>query len=248
MFRSIIARIQTREAAPFWSLATAVVFTVAYIIVYIAAQAIAITLTGGNLAAPNLNYLPLGVGIAGLINAAVILQWVARRAANGTSAQTLLRLAQTALPTVIVLLISLASAYLIDLIGVLTRLKGSQIVPPTFEVLRDPNTSFVAWAVAVVVVLIVQPLGEGLTFHGLLYPALATRYRSWVAILGTAALFTLVNLILAGQGGVWYAALQPFLMMVVVGMVRAYTQSTRAAILARAMFGLFFVLSALLLK
>jgi len=245
MFRSIIARIQTREAEPFWSLTTAFIFTVAYIIVYIAAQAIAITLTGGNLAAPNLSYLPLGVGIAGLINAAVILRWVAQRA---TSAQTLLRLAQTALPTVIILLISLASAYLIDLIGVLTRLKSSQIVPPTFEVLRDPNTSFVAWAVAVIVVIIVQPLGEGLTFHGLFYPALATRYRSWVAILGTAALFTLVNLILAGQGGVWYAALQPFLMMVVVGMVRAYTQSTRAAILARAMFGLFFVLSALLLK
>jgi hypothetical protein len=53
-------------------------------------------------------------------------------------------------------------------------------------------------------------------------------------------------IVLAAGSGVWYSLIQPFIMAMVMVLVRAYTQSTQSAIVARAMFGLFFVISVVL--
>src|SRR5512141_582193 len=127
MLRSIRQRLTATEPAPSWAAGSALLFAFVYIVVWIAAQSFAVTVTGGDLSRPTQSGLALGVLIAALINAVVVIQWVNRRT-NG-AAVTALRLFQTPiLPLFLVVLLSLGAAWLIDLIGVLTGLKGSQIV------------------------------------------------------------------------------------------------------------------------
>lgn len=60
-----------------------------------------------------------------------------------------------------------------------------------------------------------------------------------------ALLALVVSLIISASPGIWYALIQPFFMALIVSGVRAYTQSARAAVVARIAFGVFFVLIAL---
>jgi hypothetical protein len=246
-FQRFFQRLQAAEPAPLWSLTSAGLFCLALIVVFIAGQAIAVTLTGGNLASPSATSIPLGIAIACIVNTIVVLQWVGRRVNKGTAAQAL-RLQPTAQPPLfVIILMGLGGAYLIDLIGVLTNLKAGQTVPPAFDNLRDPNV-FGWWALAAVVIIVIQPIGEEITFRGLLYPSVAARFGNLASIILTTLVYTLFNAMIFGQGIAWYIVIQPLLMALWVGIIRAYTQSTRLAMVGRAMFGLFFVLSALILR
>jgi membrane protease YdiL (CAAX protease family) len=249
MFQKIMQRIQAAEPAPIWSLGSAFLFTGAFILVSILAQTLVVTVFGGGLAPIiNPNAVAVGVGLACLLNAVVIVQWVARRVKGGSVAGALRYAQSSPLPVFVVVLLGLAGAYAIDLLGVLINAKGGLIVPPEFVTLTAPADGLLYWAVAALIIIVVQPIGEELLFHGLLYPALAAQFRNIGALLGTAAIYAIVHLVLSSQGSIWFAVLQPFLMAAWVGILRAYTQSTRVAIITRAMFGLFFVLSALILS
>ena len=125
----------------------------------------------------------------------------------------------------------------------LTKFKGDQVVPPALSVLVGPVGT--AWVLAAIVAIVLQPIGEELLLRGLLYPALAGRLGSIRAILLTSAVSVGLAVVLAGPYA-WYAAIQPLLMALVVTTLRAHTKSTQMAIVSRAMFGLFFVLSALI--
>ncbi len=244
MLRSIRQRLASAEAIPPWSLTSALLFAFVYVIVWIAAQSFAVAATAGDLSRPTPSALALGALIACILNAIVVFQWVSRRARE--NAIQALRVFQTpALPLFVVVLLSLGAAWLIDLIGVLTVLKGSQIVPPALEVLIQSDAPAIGWIVAAVTAIVIQPIGEELTYRGLLYPALAARFGNELSILMTSAVFTVVMAVLAGPLP-WYALIQPLLMSLWVTGIRAYTQSTQMAMVARAAFGLFFVLSALI--
>src|SRR5258708_2049507 len=64
--------------------------------------------------------------------------------------------------------------------------------------------------------------------------------------LGAAWAIDLSSVLTGGTADPWYSLLQPFLMLLVVALVRAYTQSTQSAIVARAFFGVFFVVAAVI--
>lgn len=142
------------------------------------------------------------------------------------------------------LLLCLGIAWTIDLAGRLLNLTAGQIVPPTLEVLRGGEP--LGFLLGVLLAVVFQPVAEGLLFGGVLYPSVArVGSDNRIGIVGGALVYMLVALLTSSSQGQWYALIQPFFMMLVVLSARAYAQSTRTAIVARAAFGVFFVLAAL---
>jgi membrane protease YdiL (CAAX protease family) len=242
---NVLQKIKLPESAPIWSLISAGVFVIGYIIVWIAAQALAVAITGSDLSQPSNGAQALGALISSVLMAIVIVQWVRPRAAKlpGGWRDALHMETSHTLPLFVCILLGLASAWAIDLIGVLLKLKGIQVVPPSLGSLVGPVT--VSWVVAAVVALLALPIGEELLLRGLLYPALADRVGNLAAIALTSLIGMLLAILLAGPLP-WYAIIQPLLMGLVLTTLRAHTKSTQMAIVARTMFGLFFVLSALI--
>jgi membrane protease YdiL (CAAX protease family) len=150
------------------------------------------------------------------------------------------------LPIFFVILLGIGTAWAIDLIGVLLHLKGDQIVPQVLEALRAPIG--ISWVLTAVFAIVLQPIADGLIFYGLLYPVLARDVKNNIAAsIAVAIIYTVVNAAFFNSGANnWFAFIQPFLMALVIALLRAYSQSTLSAVVARAAFGLFFVLAALI--
>src|SRR5258707_13482879 len=161
----IVQRIRARETPPNWSLMLALFFILAFVILWIAGQYIAATLTGDFNST-----LAVGAMIGCVIVSAVIGQWARRRMPDHWIDE--LRLRQPMKPPVyVVVLVGLGAAWAIDLVGVLLKIQGAQVVPPVVELLRGPVNA--AWIIAAILVIFAQPVAEGLIFCGLVYPALA---------------------------------------------------------------------------
>jgi len=241
MLQGFMQRVRTPDKAPSWSATTALLLTLGFAVIWIAAQVIGVTLSGGDLTVPSVTGQVIGAAIASVVIALVVIQWV-RRSAPDWRVALHLETSHT-LPLFLCLLIGLGGAWAIDLFGVLTQLKGGQIVPPALSALVAPVNA--AWILAAIVAIVLQPIGEELLLRGMLYPTLAGRLGNVRAILLTSAVSVGLAVILSGPYA-WYAALQPLLMALVITTLRAHTRSTQMAIVARAMFGLFFVPSALI--
>ncbi|MEP7287220.1 MAG: CPBP family glutamic-type intramembrane protease [Chloroflexota bacterium] len=241
----ILRRIGEREAVPTWSLLLAVFVVVAYAILWIAGQALVVTVSGGDFSIPTSGILVFGASLGSLVSAAGVLQWARRR--MGKDWINGLRLRHPINPSVFVIVLTgLGTAWAIDLIGLLLKLKGDQILPPILDSLRGPITA--AWIAAAVFALLIQPFAEGLIFYGLLFPVIARDFgNNWLAAFIVAVIYTILNAAIFNvSAGTWFLLIQPFLMAMVVGLIRAYTQSTQSAMIARALFGLFFILAALI--
>jgi membrane protease YdiL (CAAX protease family) len=103
---------------------------------------------------------------------------------------------------------------------------------------------FISWALAFVMMVVLQPLAEELVFRGILQPALRQSFGLWPGYLVSAALYGLFHLITYSSPSgdafsLWYGLLAPFIAGLIFGAVRLYTGSTRAAVLTHAAFGLF---------
>jgi membrane protease YdiL (CAAX protease family) len=242
---SFMRRLQAQESPPPWSALTGLGFVVAYVVLLIAGQIVAITLSGSRFDAPSPGALSVGALLGSLVAAGGIVQWARRRLPAPWIDRLRLRSGLRP-PVFVIVLIGLGAAWAIDLVGVLLKLKGDDIVPPALSALSGPIG--IAWILAAILAVVAQPVAEGLVFAGVLYPALAHTLRNNVlASLVVAIIYAVISAAFLSTGaGTWYAIIQPFLMVLVMSLVRAYTQSTQSAIVARVLFGLFFVLTALI--
>ena len=237
-------RFQKQESPPQWPLGTALFFVVGYAVLLIAGQVFAVTITGGNFSGLPPFVLALGTFFGGLGTIAGIVLWARRRAPKAWIDN--LRLRQPVKPPVtLVALFGLGAGWAIDLVGVLLKLKGDQVLPPVLDALRGPVG--LSWLIVAIVALLVQPIAEGLVFAGILYPVLARSVKNNLsAVILTALIYMVVNLaVLSSGAGAWYTLIQPFLMALAMALTRAFMQSTQSAIVARMFFGLFFILAAL---
>jgi membrane protease YdiL (CAAX protease family) len=243
--RTFFNRLCAREQPSPWTVGLALAFVAAYAVLWVAALSVVSILTGEvNASLPSNRTLALSALLGGLVVGVGLIQWARRRSGQQWTAVLRLREPSQRNAQLLIVLLSLGLAWAIDLAGAVLRLKGGQIVPPVLDSLRQPE--IFAWLVAALVALIVQPIAESLIFSGILYPALARIFSdNRIAIIIVSLIYMLVSLVLSAAPGQWYMMLQPLLMALVVNSVRAYYQSTRAAILARLAFGLFFVLAAL---
>ncbi|MBC7814346.1 MAG: CPBP family intramembrane metalloprotease, partial [Burkholderiales bacterium] len=107
-----------------------------------------------------------------------------------------------------------------------------------------------AWVAAVLLMVLAQPIAEELVFRGILFPALRAATGAWAGLFLSALLYGTFHLLTyappqEGLVGVWYGLFAPLLAGLVIGGIRAYTGSTRAAIVMHVGFGIFAVLKAL---
>jgi hypothetical protein len=240
-----MARLRATEPPSAWRLTNAAAFVLAYILFSIVwLLSVSVLSDEAQSGMPSARTLTLSALLTALVVTLGILQWARRRfRQNWLSA---LRLLSPRRPAALlaILLLSLGIAWTIDLVGRLLNLTAGQIVPPTLEVLRQGEPF--GFALGLLLAILLQPVADGLVFSGLLYPSLARLSGdNRIAILGVALTYMLVTLLTSSSQGQWYALIQPFCMMLFVLGVRAYAQSVRAAIVARAAFGIFFVLAAL---
>lgn len=241
--QSVLSRLLAREAAANRSLTTAIYFVIAYVVLWIASFTFVSVLRGETNGSPSAATMVYGALLSGIVTSIGVIQWARRRLGAVWYEQLRLQAAR-GLPLAAIFIFSLGCAWAIDLIGFLLKLKSGQFTAPLFGVLLGPVS--LPWIAAALVAVAIQPAAESLVFSGILYPALAQQFKdNRVTILVTAVITTITALLIAVRQESWYALIQPFFMGLIVIGVRAYTQSTRSALVARVAFGLFFVLAAL---
>lgn len=245
----LMTRLSREEPAPTWGLAAAV----GYVIGAFAAVVVGTTLTSSIFGDQPTTFI-IGWSVAMILVALVITVTRNRTPQDGEA----LRIGETRAPLPIVLLLSLGVAILFDLISLIVV----DTPWPVPELLHYFNTNVspmrvldvgvMAWILAVLFMVVFQPIGEELVFRGVVFPSLRANLGVWSGFFITAvfhAVFHLVSYAPSGGGGnfalTWYSLILPFLNGLYITGVRAYTGSTRAAIAAHAGIGLFLVLRAL---
>lgn len=249
----MLKRLALLEPAPPWSLYAGIGAVVAMFLAIIVGATLATTLLAATPAQPLAGWV-----IGGTITIAFVA--ITRRRTPAESAALRLN-APSALPLPIVLLLALGLAITLDLLGLaftgdfwpVAQLMGFFLIGAGDTLVARADVGLGAWALAALLLVIVLPLAEELVLRGVLYPALRTTLGAWPGLLMNAAfqmafyLFTYVTFQLDGVTPLWFGVIFPFLVGLLLACIRAYTGSTRAAIVAHVGFGLFAVLKALAL-
>lgn len=247
----MLKRITRPEAAPPWGLPNPLVLVLVLVLsVMLIGTNIADILFSNSIAGPLLGWL---------IGMAIVLFFVQVRFGRTPGYVEALRLMPSRglrrLP--IVFLFGFGMAITIDLISLavtgdfwpVPELLGFFVVGPD-NALASVNPGLFAWGVALLFLLVMQPIAEEIVFRGALYPSLRTELGPLAGLLMVSVFHAAFHLLAYAPGGgdftlLWYALIVPFLDALVITAVRADTGSTRAAIVAHAAFGLFAVLKAL---
>lgn len=241
-FRRLFARAGAAEAAPPWSLTTAVIAIAVLFAALIAGSLFALTWLGEQ-------DFTLLAGLA--LGGVLVIIFIRQTREKQWDA---LRLAPSSIPVLFVIFFSVGLAILLDLLGLaVTR----EFLPkPELLGLAPGAMGVQQWLAAVIFMVIVQPIAEGLVFRGITLPALKQTLGAWGGLLATAVLAALFHFALYPPNynttstlvPLWYGLLIPFVEAVCYSLVRSYTGSTRAAIAAQVAFGLFAVLKLLALS
>lgn len=245
----LLQRLSREEPAPPWGLVTALGTAVGAFAAIILGTSLASAVLGDQ---PSTFVVGWSIAMAGM---ALFITVTRNRTPQDGAA---LRTGSTRSPLPLVLLFSVGVAITFDLIGLIV----TGVALPVAQLLRYFNITaspiqaldvgLTGWLLALLFLAVFQPVGEGLVFRGVLFPALRTALGAWGGLLFTAvfhAVFHLLAYAPAGGGAsfalTWYSLLLPFLNGLYLAGVRAYTGSTRAAIIAHAGLGAFAVLRAL---
>jgi membrane protease YdiL (CAAX protease family) len=231
---SILKRITQVEAPPPWGMGAAALTFFAAFLAIIAGTLFAFSIF--NEAARYREIIGWTISMALIV--ALVLQ--TRR-----SDRAALKLQPPDLPLPVILLIAFGFAVTIDLIG-LAITRELRSAP---ELLNIGAPDALGWLFIIAFMLIAQPIAEELVFRGVLFPVLRTLTGAWGGLALSALVYGLFHLLAYPPApgappvaGLWYGLAQPLLAGLVIGALRAYTGSTRAAIIAHAAFGLFALL------
>lgn len=232
----MLKRLQQPEEAPPWSLLTALAAPVAAFFAIIIGTTIMQVVFGFS----GLTLLA-GYALGGTLMVLYVYSLSQRAPANRTA----LRLQPIRTPLPLLLLLSMGVAILFDLISL--GVTGQFVSLPELTPLVELSAQPLAWVLALVLMLVAQPLGEELIFRGVMQPALRSAFGPLPGLLASGLSYGLLHLLAYSSGEtdavtVWYALVLPALDGIYFAGVRAYTGSTRAAIFAHAAFGLFAVL------
>jgi membrane protease YdiL (CAAX protease family) len=250
---ALLRRIGTLDPAPPWGIATAIGFLIASFALVIICTTITGLVFGQTVLAT----------VGGWSMAMVLLALLVTVARNRTPEDgAALGLVGDVSRLVLTVLLGIGIAITLDLISLLVT---GGVASPVAELLvffgGTPGTAITtpftadvaAWVVAILFLVIFQPVGEELVFRGVIYPALRQGLGAWMGFLITAlfsGVFHLLAYTTQPQSTLpffWYAFLLPLLDALFLGTVRANTGSTRSAIAAHVGLGLFAVMRALLL-
>ena len=156
-----------------------------------------------------------------------------------------LRIDQTPSSQPVVFLFCLGMAGSFDLISWIVL--GDEALAATELLNFDSTITLSGWLIALLFMGLFQPIAEELVFRGMLFPALRFSLGAWAGLAMCAAFYTAFHLVAYLPGSVSrtvfiaYGLALPFAHGLLLGGVRAWTGSTRAAVVAHAAFGIFAV-------
>ena len=230
------------DAAPPWSLLSALLAAAVLLICLIVmGPALASLLLRSQEITPFLLMLSwaLGMGLG------IVFVLVNRRSSPESWAA--LRLRPGHLPRPLVLLLGVAIALAMDLV---VNLGGGefQSVP---EIYGFNSQGAAGLLLAALLLILLQPLAESLVFQAILLPSLRWRLGPWLGVFAASALFVALHLLVFWSAYAdkydlaWHGLVYPALMGLAFSLLRVYTASSSAVIIARMGAGLMFFLTAL---
>lgn len=244
----LLKRLTQIEPAPPWGGGTVILMVVSAFLLLIAGSFVALTWLPAN---PEAKLFGWGLGNAGLIGLVTL------RIRNRPEQRQALRLLPNGTPLPFVLFIAVGFALAFDLLSLVIT-GGAFLVAPEL-IGAEAQGSLITWVLAVVVLVVLQPISEELVFRGYAFPWLRAAFGAWPGLLLASALsaffhflifppdYSLTQPATGSFPALWFGLVLPFLAALVIGATRAITGSTRAAIIAHAGFGLFAVLKLLAL-
>lgn len=158
-----------------------------------------------------------------------------------------LRLRETKARLPLVALLAFGMAILFDLFS---WVFANNQTLASAELLRvDPQSmSFIGWVIVLIFLAVLQPIAEEMVLRGLMYPALSAALGGPLGFAITALFHGMFHFLAYAPPPtdsrimLWYGLILPILQGIVLTGVRAVTGSTRASIVAHAMFGIFALL------
>jgi membrane protease YdiL (CAAX protease family) len=233
-----MARLRQKEAAPPWTAILGLGLVVAYFVARIVSLALVSLLVDID-AAANGVISPLTTNYASIL-AALVALGIAWRAVSRRDAQpmTALQLRHFSGSILLLVLFSLGMAILVDFVPLILNTVGLPVA-----MVGLANAASATWVLAAIFAIVVGPVVEMLILQGVLYPALAVNRDNGRAVLLTALMYTVLQVMdNPSDPALWGAS---FLGGVYLSSVRAHQKSTRAAIIAASMFGLFALFKAM---
>jgi membrane protease YdiL (CAAX protease family) len=249
MFKRLSSLIGSAEAAPPWTLFTALLILVA------AFASIIMGSTAASLILPSAQFTLLaGWSIAALLALAIAFLNLPR-----AEQRAALRLTQSpTLPNIFFLLfigVGLAVALDVILRGLTgAALPEAELMDIDFRVrLYGQSVQPLSWVLIVLFMVVLQPLAEEVVFRGVLMPSLRATLGAWPGFVVTGVLYAGFHMLMyppplqeSGTAAL-YGFVTPLIAGLIFGAVRIYTGSTRAAVFTHAAFGLFAVINVLTL-
>ena len=160
-----------------------------------------------------------------------------------------LRLKPGFLPVQIALLVGVAIALGISLA---VSLASGRFLPIP-EIYGFQSAGLPGTVIAALLLILLQPLAESLVFQAVILPSLRSAIGPWRGIFITSILFAILHYAVffsshqATHHPLWHGLVYPLLTGAAFCLLKVYTASSRAVIIARAAAGLAFLLTALAL-
>lgn len=234
--RNWLAGVNLPDITPPWTFSGALLaIAFAIIATIFIGVTVAIVWTGDQ------DYTPLaGLTVGGILTIAFV--WQTRRRHWDA-----LRMSTSPTPLLFVMFVSFGCALALDLLG----LAITREFLPAPELLRlNPNAlGAVHWVLAILFMVVVQPIAEGLVFRGIVQPSVRTLMSGWGSVVITAVISAAYHFLLyppnynttSSITPLWYGLVAPLIAALLFSTVRGASKSTRAAIAAQVAFGLFAV-------
>lgn len=147
----------------------------------------------------------------------------------------------------IILLLGFGVAVMFDLLSWVAA--GNQTLAAAELLTFTRNTvNTGGWLIALLFMVLLQPIAEELVFRGVMFPALRAALGAWTGLVFCAGFYAVFHFVAYAPSPenqrvlLWYGLMLPFLDGLFISVVRATTGSTRAAMVAHAALGLFAVL------
>lgn len=229
------------DAAPPWSLLSAALTVVAFFIclTLIGPGLVAIR-SGGDILLPSEWTLSWSIGMALAALFVLVRQRSSQESWRG------LRLTRGELPLPLALLVGVAIALAADLVVSL----ASGAFWPLPQIWYFQTTGIPGLLQAAFHLILLQPLAETLVYQAVLLPRLRWSLGPWLGLAGTAAVYVVLYALVfippyPFYNTFWHGVIFPASIGILFSLLKVYTKSTSAVVLARMGAGLIFLLTAL---
>ena len=242
---SLMAKLSVPEAAaPPWSAPGAMLtVAVSFICLIVVGPALASLLLGSETISPSLLTLSWNLGFA----LTIVFVLVNRR--SSPASWRALNLQPGNLPVPFALLVGIAIALAIDLV---ISLAGGRFLPIP-ELIGIYELRAESLLAAGLLLVLLQPVAETLVFQAVLLPSLRWQLGPRAGVMATSLSFTLLHLVVFSGASraiyvnPWYDIVYPYLTGMAFCLLKVYSASTSAVIIARMGAGLIFLLTAIAL-